>query len=107
MDPVLSEVLEPGKEDSGDECAEAEEIVSKDALRIALKAIKPALVKMPRNKRMKAAADIAARMLKPAARKSADSRRPAMTAPRKKYRADSADLGKRIMNKRNPNYRNR
>ena len=99
VDPALSTVLEP--ENDGDEnCAMSRE--TGDALRAALQAVRPALKRMPRPDRVRACADIAARLKGMgmdsrayAALAAAGSRRP----------ASPADLGNRIMARRNPNYK--
>ena len=107
MEPVLSEVLEPEEEAAGDECGDPEETSATDALRAALTAIRPALARMPKKQRRKVAADIAARLRKQSGRKAADGKTYAAlaAASRRKPAAVGADLGKRIMERRNPNYR--
>ena len=109
LEPVpmeaLSEVLDP----LGDECKEEEQEVlsTGDALRVALKAVRPALAKMPKKQRMRVCADIAARLRKPAGRLGTDAGVYAAIAARqrKPVRGNPADLGKRIMAKRNVNCR--
>ena len=100
---ALSEVLDP----LGDECEEEEqEVISTgDALRVALKAVRPALAKMPKKQRMRVCADIAARLRKPSGQRSTDAGIYAALAAkqRKPARGNPADLGKRIMAKRNVN----
>ena len=106
VEPVLSETLE--EEPAGDECGDPEEETSAtDALRAALTAIRPALARMPKKQRRKVAADIAARMRKQSGRKAADGKTYAAlaAASRRKPAAVGADLGRRIMERRNPNYR--
>ena len=106
VEPVLSETLE--EETAGDECGDPEEETSAtDALRAALTAIRPALARMPKKQRRKVAADIAARMRKQSGRKAADGKTYAAlaAASRRKPAAVGADLGRRIMASRNPNYR--
>lgn len=107
MEPVLSEVLEPEEESAGDECGDPEETSATDALRAALTAIRPALARMPKKQRRKVAADIAARLRKQSGRKAADGKTYAAlaAASRRKPAAVGADLGRRIMERRNPNYR--
>jgi len=107
LEPVpmeaLSEVLDPLE----DECEEEEQevISSEDALRVALKAVRPALAKMPKKQRMRVCADIAARLRKPAGRRGTDAGVYAAIAAKKRrpYRSNPADLGKRIMASRNIN----
>ena len=107
LEPVsneaLSEVLEPIE----DECEEEEEISTGDALRVALKAVRPALAKMPPKQRMRVCADIAARLRKPAGRRSADAGIYATIAgaKRKAPAKNPTELGKRIMASRNVNMR--
>lgn len=107
MEPVLSEVLEPEEEPAGDECTDPEETTATDALRAALTAIRPALARMPKKQRRKVAADIAARLRKQSGRRAADGKTYAAlaAASRRKHGAVGADLGKRIMASRNPNYK--
>ncbi len=106
VEPVLSETLE--EEPAGDACGDPEDETSAtDALRAALTAIRPALARMPKKQRRKVAADIAARMRKQSGRKAADGKTYAAlaAASRRKPAAVDADLGRRIMERRNPNYR--
>ena len=107
MEPVLSEVLEPEEEAAGDECGDPEETSATDALRAALTAIRPVLARMPKKQRRKVAADIAARLRKQSGRKAADGKTYAAlaAASRRKPAAVGADLGRRIMERRNPNYK--
>ena len=107
LEPVpmeaLSEVLDPLE----DECEEEEQEVlsSEDALRAALKAVRPALAKMPKKQRARVCADIAARLRKPAGRRGTDAGVYAAIAAGKRRagRGNPADLGKRIMATRNIN----
>lgn len=108
---ILEEILEPetGEEPAEtpsaeeDECGDPQpEVISTgDALRAALKAVRPALAKMPKKQRQRVCADIAAQLKKPAregiysAINDAARRRPEA----------GPDLGKRIMASRNPNYK--
>ena len=106
LEPVSNEALSSVLNPIEDECEE-EEISTGDALRVALKAIRPALAKMPRKQRMRVCADIAARLRKPAGRRSADAGIYAAIAggKRKAPAKNPADLGKRIMASRNVNRR--
>ena len=109
LEPVpteaLSEILDP----VADECdPEEQEVLSTgDALRTALRAVRPALAKMPKKQRARVCADIAARLRKPPARRGADAGVYAALAAKKRKpaRGNPADLGKRIMAKRNVNMR--
>ena len=101
LDPA-SEVIGPGE----DECEEPEpEVLSTgDALRAALRAVGPALAKMPRKQRQRVCADIAARLNGKTGRKGADAGiYAALAAARRKPAADPKDLGRRIMEKRSAN----
>ena len=107
MEPALSEVLEPEEEPALDECEEEEPQVTADALRAALTAIRPALARMPKKQRGKVAADIAAKIRKQTARRAGDGKTYAAlaNASRSRPAGVTADLGRRIMENRNPNYR--
>ena len=101
VDPV-SEVIEAEE----DECEEPEpEVLSTgDALRAALRAVGPALAKMPKKQRQRVCADIAARLNGKGGRSGADTGiYAALAAARRKPAADPRDLGKRIMEKRSAN----
>ena len=71
-----------------------------DALRIALKAVRPVLAKMPKKQRERACADIAAQMKGKTKRTGIYG---AMNDA--KYAAPGIELGKKIMARRNPNYK--
>lgn len=91
----LSEVIQP--EDCGPQNNN-----STDAVRAALTAMRPALANMSKAQRKKIGADIVAKLKK---QKATDGRAYAAIAARaRKGKADISDLGKRIMEKRNPNY---
>lgn len=95
----VSEILE----ESGDECAPQDPTEAKDALRAVLKAVRPALAEMSPARRRKLSADIAANL-----RAGKDASTPSVYSALLKNTAapaaDPADLGKRIMAKRNTNY---
>ena len=109
LEPVpaeaLSEVLDPVEDECGEE--EEESLTTGDALRVALKAVKPVLAKMPRRQRMRVSKDIAARLQRQNSRRGADAGIYAAIAGsrRKAPRKNPADLGKRIMASRNINCR--
>jgi len=106
VEPALSEVLEP--DPAEDECGEEEELsaVTGDALRAALNTFRPALMKMPEKQRRKISADIAGRMCRQSGRRAMDGRTYAAMASASRRRAPyGADLGRRIMARRNPNYK--
>ena len=88
-----------------DECEESrQEVISTgDTLRAVLKAVRPALAKMPKKQRERISADIAARLNGKSARTGVYS---AMAdAARKRSPVPGPDLGKKIMASRNPNYK--
>ena len=97
LDPVSSVVLEEGEEEEPPETLPAD-----DALRAALAAVRPALMKMPRKTRQQVAGDIAARIRRAGKRgtTSADAYA-ALASARKRTAPVSAELGRRIMEKRN------
>ena len=101
VDPV-SEIIEAEE----DECEEPEpEVLSTgDALRVALRAVGPALAKMPKKQRQRVCADIAARLNGLGSRSGADTGiYAALAAARRKTTESPADLGKRIMATRSAN----
>ena len=111
MAGIVEEILE-NEGDAGeteelpaeaDECEERQpEVISTgDALRAALKAVRPALAKMPKKQRQRVCADIAARLRGTPSNKGIYG---AIDAARRKP-ATGPDLGRRIMESRNPNYR--
>ena len=101
IDPAVSTVLEPDdEEETGDSCAMPRETA--DALRAAMKAIRPALKRMPGRERSKVCADIAANLKKIGMDSGAYA---ALMAARGRHSANPADLGRRIMANRNPNYK--
>ena len=113
LDPVaaeaVSEVLDP-TDPLVDECdpeENREALSAGDALRTALRAVRPALVKMPKKQRARVCADIAARLKKSSGRLGADAGIYAAlaAAKRKPTRGNPAELGKRIMASRNINMR--
>ncbi len=91
------------EEEAEEDCSGPDPADAKDALRAALKAVRPALAKMSPGERRKVCADIAANLHTGAG--AADSRVYAALSAGKRAPADLADLGKRIMASRNPNYR--
>ena len=98
-DPEGSAVLSPDADPEDPERASC----TADAYRAALAAVRPVLRKMDPVKRRKAAADLSARMGRPG--RKTPSVYAALAAARDRKPAP-ADLGKRIMEKRNPNYNN-
>ena len=99
LEPAVSTTLEEGEGDADPEDPENRERPCGDALKSALLAVRPALEKMSPRQRKKAARDIAARMPR-----TSPNGKDSVYAARKKPPFDYADLGKRIMAKRNPNY---
>ncbi len=102
LEETASGVLEP--DPASDECEDPENsLINADALRTALMAVRPSLARMKPRERRKACNNIAAHF---ARQNAADSRRyAALLSSRKPAARNGADLGKRIMAKRNPNYK--
>ena len=96
-----STVLSPEEDET---CRDPRE--TGDALRAALRLKKAALAKLPKRDRLRLSRDVAARV-SGKTRGSAVSVYGALSAARdtKAPRDDDADLGRRIMAKRNPNYK--
>ena len=102
LDPVASVVLEEDEEEQ----ELPETMQTGDALRAALKAVRPVLARMPRSMRQKAAGDIAARIRRGTGRGTTGRDAYAALASAGRRTAPvSAELGRRIMASRNPNYR--
>ena len=100
LDPVASVVLE-AEEDADEEEDLPETLCTGDALRAALAAVRPVLARMPRKEQQQVAGDIAAR-LRRGSRRTADSDvYAALASARRRTAPASADLGRRIMEKRN------
>ena len=100
LDPVSSVVLEEEEEEEPSETLPAD-----DALRAALAAVRPVLMKMPLKARKQMAGDIAARIRRAEKRGTtgADAYA-ALVSARKRTAPVSAELGRRIMEKRNISY---
>lgn len=109
---ILEEILKPetGEEPAEtpsaeeDECGDPQpEVISTgDALRAALKAVRPALAKMPKKQRQRVCADIAAQLNRKTTGKSVYS---AINDAARRQPEAGPDLGKKIMASRNPNYK--
>ena len=99
-EPDVSETLEENL--SGD-CGDPDPEIARDALRAALLAVRPVLAKMTPAKRRKISADIAANLR--GNRGAADARVYTTLAAGKPAARPLSDLGKRIMEKRNPNFK--
>ena len=101
LDPVASVILEEEEENPLPETLQ-----TGDALRAALTAVKPVLARMPGGMRKKVAGDIAARL-----RRAGDNRAEksgvyaALASAQRRTAPVSADLGRRIMEKRNASYK--
>jgi len=101
LDPVASVILEEEEENPLPET-----LKTGDALRAALTAVKPVLARMPGGMRKKVAGDIAARL-----RRAGDNRAEksgvyaALASAQRRTTPVSADLGRRIMEKRNASYK--
>ncbi len=106
---IVGEILDPAAEvieAEEDECGEPEpEVISTgDALRAALRAVSPALAKMPKKQRQRVCADIAARLNGKKDRRGTDSGvYAALASARRKPEDNPADLGRRIMETRSAN----
>ena len=106
LEPVASVILEAEEDEEEDPLPET--LQTGDALRAALSAVRPVLARMPKNARRKMAGDIAARL-----RRTRSCRRgttgtdayAALASARRRTAPVSADLGRKIMEKRNANYR--
>ena len=102
LDPVASVILEQDEPENG----LSETLQTGDALRAALTAVKPVLARMPGGMRKKVAGDIAARL-----RRTGDNRAEksgvyaALASAQRRTAPVSADLGRRIMEKRNASYK--
>ena len=106
LDPVASVILE--SEENGEEGELPETLETGDALRAALAAVRPVLARMPRKMRRRMAGDIAARLRRSEGRRTADADvYAALASARRRTAPASAELGRRIMEKRNANYRAR
>ena len=102
LDPVASVILEDEVEESEPEDSR----MNLDALRAAVGAIRPALARLPRSVRKQVIGDIAARI-----RRTRDHRADAsgvyaaLASAQRRTVPVSADLGRRIMKKRNASYK--
>ena len=102
---VMEEVLDPAEDEDGEEACLPGTLQAGDALRAALAVVRPVLAGMPKHLRRKAAADIAARIRRNAGRKASDAGvYAALRSAGRHPAAVSADLGRRIMEKRNPHF---
>jgi hypothetical protein len=113
VDEIIEEIMEPVSEIlelSGDECGEEnqEVLTTGDALRTALRAVGPTLIRVPEKQRLKLSDDLAARLKKSVARRGKDSGiyTGFKGSKRGNPRSKPTDLGKRIMASRNVNCRN-
>ena len=103
LDPVASVILEA--EEDEEENPLSETLQTGDALRAALAAVRPVLARMPKNARRKIAGDIAARIRSTGRRSTTGTDAyAALASARRRTAPASADLGRKIMEKRNVNY---
>ena len=104
LDPVASVILENETDEEKEEIPEI--LRTGDALRAALAAVRPVLARMPRNMRRRMAGDIAANLRRARGRGTtgADAYA-ALASARRRTAPASAELGRRIMEKRNVSYR--
>ena len=101
---VMEELLDP----AADECEPGEEetLLNGDALRGALAVVRPMLARLPKQQRRKVAADISARLRTARGRGTGDGEiYQALASAHGRTASAPADLGRHIMEKRNPNYR--
>ena len=99
LDPVASAIIEA---ENREEAELPETLQTGDALRAALAVVRPLLVRMPRETQRKIAGDIAANLRRSGGRKTVDSDIYGMLSSASRRTAPvSADLGRRIMEKRN------
>ena len=108
---IMEEVLEPSTvlepEEDADECEEQNPLAA-DAVRAALKAVRPAIARMPKEQRKQVCGEIARRLRRTAgdSRQTAACAYAALARAGKKNRSgDPAELGRRIMASRNVNCR--
>lgn len=102
LDPVASVILE-AEEDEEDPLPET--LQAGDALRAALAAVRPVLARMPEKTRRKIAGDIAARIRRTGRRSTTGTDAyAALASARRRTTPASAELGRKIMEKRNANY---
>ena len=104
LDPVATVILNPEGDEEGEKLPEL--LQTGDALRAALTAVRPALSRMSPETRRRVAGDIAARLRKGSRRGTtgADAYA-AVASARRRTAPASADLGRRIMEKRNAGLR--
>ena len=102
LEPTVSTTLEE-VEDEDEECGDPEENEALDERRRVLAALRPALAQLPREKRKRACRDMANRYCR--AKKRKHRNLDALAAKRSRAERNGAELGKRIMAARNPNYR--
>ena len=105
---VLEEILDPEVIAEGDEDdPDGQEVLcTGDALRIALKSMRPVLNKMSRKQRKRACADIAATLRQQRKKGKGTDAIAALASKRQKMAArNSAALGRKIMETRNVNYK--
>ena len=105
LDPLLPGPDGPA-EDGEEEGCLPENLQAGDALRAALAAVRPVLAGMPKPLRRKAAADIAARLRRVSGRRASDAGvYAALKSAGRRPAPGNADLGRRIMEKRNPHFK--
>ena len=100
LESAPSETLEENRQEDEDE---TDPETARDALRAAVKAFRPALVRMSPAQRRRVSAEIAANLRQD--RKAGDRRTYAALSRGTPAPAKLSDLGKKIMAKRNANFR--
>ena len=97
LDPVASVILEPEAEEEPEESLQ-----TGDALRTAMAALRPVLARLPRKEQRRMADEIADRLRRTSGRRTADADiYHALASAGRRTAPASAELGKRIMEKRN------
>ena len=115
---VMEEILAPedvdgygtentvlSEDEEEEEDPDRQAVSTGDALRAALAVVRPVLARMPRKTRNRMAGDIAARLRRSSCRTADADVYAALASARRRTSPASADLGKRIMENRNVNYR--
>lgn len=106
LDPDEPVLAEPGEDDEVSRIVEEQR--TGDALRAALAAVRPVLDRLPRKLRRRVIGDIAARVRDSGRRSTADAGvYAALLSAGRRTAPASAELGKRIMEKRNASYASR
>ena len=96
LDPVASVILDPAEE------KEQEVLQTGDALRAAIDALRPVFSRLPRSQQRRTAGAVAGQLYRAAGRRASDSEiYKVLESSGKKMEPATAELGRRIMEKRN------